>query len=227
MTHGADLVNLNLDYDANRVTPHFDFTEGDQARLDFTMDSNGRFRGGNRQQSDLNLKLNDGVPLDLDFSTGVSESHLDMTDLQIKQFRLRGGVGKTEVSFDHPVKQAISRFDIDSGVGNLSIRGLGNARVERLQVNGGVGRTELDFSGDLKDTNPDTEIDVGVGQVHLLLPREASITIQAEGSFLSNLSAPGFDKNDHTYTHAGSGASANKITIRVRSGVGGVTVELI
>jgi hypothetical protein len=152
---------------------------------------------------------------------------MDMTDLQVKQFRLHGGVGRTEVSFDHPVKEPLTNFEVESGVGNLTIRGLGNARVERLRVNGGVGRTEIDFSGDLKDTRPDTEINVGVGQVRLLLPREAGITIEAEGSFLSNISAPSFDKDGHTYTHKGADNTSNKILIRVRSGVGGVTVELI
>ena len=225
-THG-DLFSFNLDYDARRSSPRFDFGEGERATLNLSMNSSHGFHTGNRRANDLNMQLNDSVPLDLDLTTGVSESTLDMTDLQIKEFRLRGGVGKTDVSFDHPVAQPLSNFDVESGVGNLTIRGLGNARVERLRVNGGVGRTELDFTGDLKDTHPDTEINVGVGQVRLLLPREAGITIEAEGSFLSNISAPSFEKSDHTYTHKGSDNAANKIFIRVRSGVGGVTVELM
>lgn len=226
-THGGDLFNINLDYDARRISPRFNYSEGDQADLNFSTDTRAGFRAGNRRESNLSMRLTDGVPLDLDFSTGVSESTLDLTDLDIKRLRLRGGVGKTEVSFDHAVKQPITDFDVESGVGNLTIRGLGNARVERLRVSGGVGRTELDFTGDLKDTQPDTEINVGVGQVRLLLPREAGITIEADGSFLSNISAPSFDRHDHTYTHHGVDDSVNKIRIHVRSGVGGVTVELM
>jgi hypothetical protein len=226
-THGDDLFSFNLDYDARRSSPRFDFNEGDRATLTLSTNSHHGFSGGHKRDSDLNLRLTDAVPLDLDFTTGVSDSSLDMTDLQIKQFRLRGGVGRTDVSFDHPAKEPMSSLDVESGVGNLTIRGLGNARVERVRVNGGVGRTELDFTGDVKDTNADTEINVGVGQVRLLLPREASITIEAEGSFLSNISAPSFDKNDRTYSHRGAENSTSKISIRVRSGVGGVTVELL
>jgi len=226
-TKGDDLFGVNLDYDAHRTTPKFDFNgEGDVARLDLSMDTHMGFNHS-KNGSDLNIKLNDAIPLDLDFTTGVSDSHLDMTDLDITAFRLRGGVGRTEVSFDHPVDKPMSNFDVESGVGNLTIRGLGNARVERLKVNGGVGRTELDFTGERKDTKTDTEINVGVGQVRLLLPREMGITIEAEGSFLSNISAPSFDKDNHTYTHKSSDGSEPKIFIRVRSGVGGVTVELI
>ncbi len=226
-THGSELFSFNLDYDARRISPRFDFVEGDRARLTLSTDSGRRFGPGSRRESDLILRLSDAIPLELDFSTGVSDSHLDMTDLDVRQFRLHGGVGRTDVSFDHPVKNQLASFDIESGVGNLTIRGLGNARVERLRVNGGVGRTELDFTGDLKEIRPDTEINVGVGQVRLLLPREAGITIQAEGSFLSNISAPSFDRNDHTYTHRGVDDAVDKIMIRVRSGVGGVTVELM
>jgi hypothetical protein len=226
-SHQSDLFSFNLDYDARRVSPSFNFDEGERARFTLSTNSHRGFRGSDKRESDLNLRLTDAVPLDMDFSTGVSDAHLDLTDLDIKQLRLRGGVGRTDVSFDHPVKQPMTTFDVESGVGNLTIRGLGNARVERLRVNGGVGRTELDFTGDLKDTHPDTEINVGVGQVRLLLPREAGITIQAEGSFLSNISAPSFERSDHTYTHRGSDDAVNKILIRVRSGVGGVTVELM
>jgi hypothetical protein len=224
---GSDLFSINLDYDANRSTPRFDFNEnGDRARMTLSMNTRMGFNNSKRG-SDLNLRLNDSIPLDLDISTGVSDSHMDMTDLDITQFRLRGGVGRTEVSFDHPVEKPMSSFEIESGVGNLTIRGLGNAQVDRLRVDGGVGRTELDFTGDLKGTHTETEINVGVGQVRLLLPREAGVTIEAEGSFLSNISAPSFQKDNHTYTHAGSDGTTNQIYIRVRSGVGGITVELI
>lgn len=224
--HGEDLFSVNLDYDAHRSKPRFDFREGDRATLDLSMEHQSSF-GNNRRANDLTLRLSDAIPINLDLTTGVSDSHMDMTNLQIMEFRLRGGVGRTEVSFDKPVQNPMSRFEVESGVGNLIVRGLGNARAEHLKVDGGVGRTELDFTGDLKDTRIETEINVGVGQVRLLVPRESGVTIEAEGSFLSNISAPSFDKDGKTYTHRGSDGGSTKIYIRVRSGVGGVTVELI
>jgi hypothetical protein len=224
---GDDLFSLNLDYDANRSKPRFDFSEsGDRATLRLTMDDHHLGFNSSKRANDLTLTLNDKVPLDLDLTAGVSDSHLDMTDLDIKRFHLRGGVGKTEVTFDHPTETSMSSFEVESGVGNLVIRGLGNARAEQLKVSGGVGRTDLDFTGDLKDTQISSEISVGVGQVRLVLPREVGVRIEADGSFLSNISAPGFDKEGNTYTHRGS-ENSTKIVIRVRSGVGGVTVELI
>lgn len=223
---GENLFSLNLDYDANRSTPQFHFKEGDRAELELLMEQ--RLGFNSRRGNDLTLKLNEKVAIHmLDFTSGVSESHMDLTGLEIDQFRLRGGVGKTEVAFDRPLQKAMSVFEVESGVGNLTIRGLGNSRPHSLKVDGGVGRTELDFTGELKDSSIDTEINVGVGQVRILLPREIGVTIEAEGSFLSNISAPSFERNGKTYTHRGSDGSAIRIQIRVRSGVGGVTVELI
>ncbi len=224
---GGELFSVNLEYDAHRTRPRFDFREGEHAMLDLKLDHQSRL-SNSRRTNDLTLKLNEAVPIRmLDFIAGVSDAHMDLSGLQIGQFQLKGGVGKIEVAFDRPVEEPMSRLEVQSGVGNLTIRGLGNVRVQNLKVDGGVGRTDLDFTGDLKDSRTDTEINVGVGQVRLLLPREAGVTIEAEGSFLSNISAPSFEKNGKTYTHKGPDGSSTRIHIRVRSGVGGVTVELI
>src|SRR5437867_2400467 len=222
---GADLFSFDLEYDRRRTTPKLDFEAGDRASLRLEVDTRNSLSGGKRD-SDLSLRLSETVPLDLDLRTGVSDSHLDMTGLLVRRMRLRGGVGKTDVSFDKPLSEPVKSIEVESGVGELIIRGLGNARVERLELKGGVGRTELDYTGDLGNTRSESTIKVGVGQIRLLLPRDANIEIRANGSFLSNVNAPSFERNGDTYTHRGAG-DGSKINIQVESGVGGVTVELI
>jgi hypothetical protein len=218
------LFDLELQYDRRRFEPRFDFDSGDTASLRLDMNSRG-LNSGNTRDTDLTLRLSEKVRLDLDVSTGVSESQFDLTDLQVERMRLNGGVGKTEVTIDSPSAVAMESFEMASGVGELIIRGLGNARVQRIKLEGGVGRTELDFTGELGTTTTECEIEVGVGQVRLVLPRDARIEIHGEGSFLSNINAPSFERDGNTYTHQGEGAA--KIVIRIESGVGGVNVELI
>jgi hypothetical protein len=222
---GADLFSFDLEYDRRRTSPSLDFEAGDRAELRLEIETRHSLPAG-RRDSDLSLRLSDKVPLDLDIRTGVSESHLDMTGLLVRRMRLRGGVGKTDVSFDEQMSEPVKSVEVESGVGELIIRGLGNARVERLQLTGGVGRTELDYTGDLGTTHSESTIKVGVGQIRLLLPRDANIEIRADGSFLSNINAPSFERNGRTYTHRGA-SDGSKINILVESGVGGVTVELI
>jgi len=124
-----------------------------------------------------------------------------------------------------PVETPMSRFEVESGVGELIIHALGNTRVAHVDLKGGVGHTELDLTGELGTTQTDASVKVGVGEIRLTIPREADVEIEAEGSFLSNISAPSFEHSGKIYTHHGDGGA--KIRIHVQSGVGAVEVELI
>jgi len=105
------------------------------------------------------------------------------------------------------------------------VHGLGNTQVSHIDLKGGVGRAELDFTGELGMARSDATIQVGVGEIRLVIPRQADVEIEGEGSFISTVSAPSFDHQGHSYTHHGEGGA--KIYIRVKSGIGGINVELI
>jgi len=219
-----NLFSFDLQYDRRRYDPQFRFDAGDHASM--YLDLNGRGVGnGSRKENDLIVRLTDKVPLNLDVSTGVSESHLEMTSLQVRRLHLRGGVGETEVTFDKESAEPMQTLEVESGVGELKINGLGNTRVEHVDLKGGVGETRLDFTGDLRMTRCDATVKVGVGSIKLIIPRDADVEIDAEGGFLSNISAPSFEHNGRVYTHRGEGGA--RIHIRVESGIGGVEVQLI
>jgi hypothetical protein len=220
------LFSFDLQYDRNRYDASFKFDEGERASLRLNVDSHGGFGSGGGNDNELTLRLTDKVPLDLNLTAGVSESRLEMSGLKIRRMHLRGGVGKTDMTFDKPSGEVMESFEVESGVGELIIHGLGNTQVRQLDVKGGVGHTEIDFSGDLGPSPVDARVKVGVGEVRLKIPRDADVEIEAEGSFLSNISAPSFEKNGRNYTHRGGGGGS-KLRIRVESGVGGVEVELI
>jgi hypothetical protein len=220
-----DLFAFDLQYDRNNYDPRFTADAGDRSSLSLELNSRRGFGGGRGKDNDLTLRLTDKVPIDLNLNAGVSESRLEMTGIKLRSLRIRGGVGKTEVTFDKPSGQVMNSLDVESGVGELVIHGLGNAQVGRLDLKGGVGHTELDFTGDLGESRTEARIKVGVGAVRLTLPRDADVEIEAEGSFLSNISAPSFERNGRMYTHRGGGAA--KIRIQVESGIGAVEIELI
>jgi hypothetical protein len=224
-TSDGSLFALDLQFDRRRYDPTFAFQDGERSSMRLEMNSRRRFSPGGGKDNELTLRLADRVPIDLDLSAGVSESRLEMTGIQIRKMHLRGGVGKTEVMFDKPSGLDMDSLDVESGVGELIVHGLGNARVGRIGLQGGVGHTELDFTGDLGMTRTDATIKVGVGEIRIRVPRDADVEIEAEGSFLSNISAPSFDHQGRNYVHRGNGGA--RIRIKVESGVGGVEVELI
>jgi hypothetical protein len=224
----SDLFSIDLDYDRGRFEPTVDFAEGEQASLRLLIDEKDPDLLSGGRSSDLQLRLNDTVPLDLDIKTGVADGHLDLTDLDIRSLRLVGGVGRTEASFDRPVREPVNAITVVSGIGELVLRGLGNTRARRLDIEGGVGRTELDYTGEIGESAMESTIKVGVGAVRLILPRDADIEIEGNGNFLSNISAPSsFSRSGSTYTHRGPDGVNPRLRIRVESGIGGVVVELV
>jgi N-terminal domain of toast_rack, DUF2154 len=221
-----NLFSFDLQYDRRHYDPSFHFDEGDRASMRLEMNGHPGFGPGSRRdESDLTVRLTDKVPLNLEVTTGVAESHLEMSSLQVRRLHLRGGVGSTNVTFDKETAEPMQSLEVESGVGELVIHGLGNTHVEHVDLKGGVGRTELDFTGELGKTNSNATIKVGIGSVRLIVPRDADVDIDGQGSFLSNVSAPSFEHHDRTYTHHGDGGA--HIHIRVESGIGGVEVELI
>jgi len=222
---GGELFSFDLDYDRRRFEPKFNFDgAGDRASLRLDMDKISDLGFGD-EENHLTLRLTERIPIDLDVSAGVSESQLDLSDLKIRRLRLHGGVGKTEVAFNRAVAEPVKEIEVDSGVGELTIRGLGNAQVERFDLAGGVGSAELDFTGEAAAMRNETNIKVGVGEIRLLVPRDANVEIHGESGFLSNIDAPSFERNGQTYVHRG-GNDELKIFIRVESGVGQVSVNL-
>jgi hypothetical protein len=229
-----NLFSIDLEYDRNRANPRLDFN-GNELNFELDTRSLNVGSGGMGRSNNLALRLSDKVPLDLDIDTGVSDARLDLGGLRIRSISLEGGVGKTEMTFDKAVSEPVKEIRAESGVGELIIRGLGYSRVERFNFDGGIGRTEIDFTGDLGASRIEASIEVGVGQVKLVLPREADIEIQAEGSFLSNVSAPSFERTgrqrdlqrNETFTHSSGMPNSPKIFIRIESGIGGVAIELL
>jgi hypothetical protein len=104
ITKGSDenLFSFDLQYDRRHYNPAFHFDDGEHASMQLDMNGHTGLGSGGGRDNDLTVKLSDKVPLDLDITSGVSESQLEMTSLQVRRMHLRGGVGKTEVSFDKP-----------------------------------------------------------------------------------------------------------------------------
>src|SRR5262245_14597866 len=129
-TSDDSMFSLDLQYDRNRYEPRFTFDEGERSSMRLDLESSRGFGSPHGRDNDLTLRLSDKIPIDLNLAAGVSESRLEMTGLKVRRLRLRGGVGKTEVTFDRPSGQVMSSLDVESGVGELVIHGLGNAQVE-------------------------------------------------------------------------------------------------
>jgi predicted membrane protein len=111
-------------------------------------------------------------------------------------------------------------------VGKLSAVGLANLNFERLRFSGGVGSYRLDFEGALAE-NGDVEVDVGLGSVVLIIPRDMPVQVRYAKNWLSSFSLDDafVKKRRDTYETASYPSAERKLSVRIESGLGSVSVR--
>lgn len=77
----------------------------------------GNWMSGKGLQWDFGLSK--GIPLTLVFETGASETHLDLSDLQVKELILKTGASSTEVNL--PARAGTTYFKVEAGAASLVI----------------------------------------------------------------------------------------------------------
>jgi hypothetical protein len=129
---------------------------------------------------DWDLKLNSGVPLELEISMGVGKSDVDLRGLDIRRLNLEAGVGEGSVDLSGPRTNDLDAT-IKAGVGKLHLVLPADVGV-RVKAQAGLGHVESDglkADGDawVNDVWGKTkasvrvEVEGGIGEVELRLAR--------------------------------------------------------
>jgi hypothetical protein len=96
--------------------------------------------------SDADLRWNIGltptIPLRLSVNTGVGEAQLDLSQLNLTNLTLKGGVGRVQLSL--PNQENPYQVSITGGIGDLQLSIPTLTDVD-LTIGGGVGRVDVDL----------------------------------------------------------------------------------
>ncbi|MDX2078175.1 MAG: LiaF-related protein [bacterium] len=155
-----------------------------------------------RTQVRWEVRLSPDVPMSLNITAPVGESHIDLTSLQVTELTYKGGVGQHHLNLAQSPTPYHAR--IDTGVGETHITIPQNTSVN-LQVRGGIGETRI-------------FVPQGVA-IHLTASHGlGEITVPEE---LERLSGRGgvVGKNG-VWQSAGYADATQKITIHYQGGVG-------
>jgi hypothetical protein len=154
---------LERDYQLNGSTAVFRLEEKSKGSISTS---------GNDLRWNLNLAKN--IPSDLQISSGVGETNINLTDLNITRFSLNSGVGRSTITF--PATGQISA-NIRGGVGQMIVRipsGLGakihaSSGLGGVVVNGTYTRDGQNYTSSNYNTQNhlDLEISGGVGQIRI------------------------------------------------------------
>jgi hypothetical protein len=129
------------------------------------------------QLRDWNIRLNPGVPLDIEANVGAAESNFDLTDLQVKHFQLSTGASSTSIKL--PAKSGTSKVVVKAGAASVDIfvpAGVA-ARIRSLVGLGSMSVDEHRFSRDKDgfsssdydhaENKIDLHVETGLGSVNI------------------------------------------------------------
>jgi hypothetical protein len=178
-------------------------------------------------RNEWELTLGTARPYELYVTKGVAQGKLALGGLPLTSAQIDTGTGEATISFDSPNPQQADQVAIKSGTGEVRIDGLLNANAKSVNVRSGTGRVQLGFTGDglRQDTSADISLGVGESVIEIKpgVPTRLSVS-QGLGNarVLGNFNAVG----DHVYETPDFAAAAGpKLTMKIGSGVGSVTVR--
>ena len=90
------------------------------------------------------LRLNPDVPLRVFIDRSVGRSEIDLSQLQVTDFEMNGGVGEAQIIM--PGRGQVEA-SVDGGIGSILVQ-LPQEMAARVQVNGGLG--DIDVEGDFQ-----------------------------------------------------------------------------
>ena len=130
---------------------------------------------------DWDLKLNPGVPLELEVNMGVGKSEVDLRGLDVRRFSLAAGVGEGRIDLSGPRTSDLDA-SIKAGVGKLTLILPADIGV-RVKAQGGLGHVNaqglaaqddawVNKSWGRTGTSLRIEVQGGIGEVDMRLTDE-------------------------------------------------------
>jgi N-terminal domain of toast_rack, DUF2154 len=173
----ADLMNADFTYNVDAWKPDVTYDAGgDQAHLTIEQPETHGHRG--RTRNDWDVRLNNGVPLELEVNLGAGKASLNLVGLSLDRFEVNLGAGETDIdlnghwahnltaSVQGGVGKATLHLPRDVGVHVTAQGGLGSINANGFSKNGDV------YTNDAYGKSPvslDINVQGGIGEIDLVL----------------------------------------------------------
>jgi len=177
-------VRVIADFDSNsfRLEEEFEETEDSWTyKVHFGMRGGwlgALLRGGtNGSKNHVEIIVPRDVLMDIVGEISMGESEIDLGGLWLRTVDLEMGMGEHFLEFGEPLPYPMESLLIESSMGELELREIGNASPTRIQVNHSMGESVIDLEGPWR-TNSEIDISFGMGQCNVWLPDSARIDLQ-------------------------------------------------
>ena len=177
-----------------RITGEFD-AAAFELREEYTEDENGEWvyevsfgpKGGffgamlsrpsNNSGNNLEIIVPRGHPLTLTGEMGMGESRFDLSGLWVQDVDMEFGAGDHFIELREPAPFQMSSFKVNSSMGEMEIRGLGDASPEYVKVKHGMGALFLDLQGAWRQ-DAEVDVDFQMGECRVWVPENARVGLE-------------------------------------------------
>jgi hypothetical protein len=177
-----------------------------------------RLWGDNRVQNKVKLIVPRGRPMAVSGRVGMGQSRIELGGLWLTDVDLRLGTGDHELSFDEPVVEPLPRLRIESGVGEMKFRGIGNASPAETSIQSKVGDLRIDLRGDWRQDGT-VDVDFSVGDCRVTLPDDVHVDVERAQVSVGERRMRNLEPSEPVPE------GAPTVTLRVDSSVGDLRIE--
>lgn len=221
---GSLLYSMDLRYDADVFEPVVDYASGS---LELGVEGNGRDIRikGDRGAADMEVSLSPRVPLALELEFGAGRAEVELGGLRLTELEIRTGASETRIDVSRPNPVRLAHAEFAAGAAQFEAWGLANLNADRISVDAGVGEVVLDLSGEWRG-DLGIEVDMGLGALELRVPRGVGVKLVKE-SFLTDLDAPGLEREGDAWYSADWRRAERHLTVDVQAAFGSIEIHWI
>jgi hypothetical protein len=151
--------------------------------------SNKMFTEAKPEENIWKVLLTEDVPYDLNLSYGIGTAYLDLAGLSVKNLFVKTGSADVNIDYLSSIPNAIimDTMAINVDLGNVAVRQINHANVQRILAEVGFGNMLLDLSEPL-DEPCRIDASVGAGSLEILIPKnKIPIIIRVKESMLCDV----------------------------------------
>ena len=224
---GKYIVQAVVIYDADYIKQSIDYTPGKNGVLDIeSKKRKGSIEHWDDVKNEWELIFTTEVPMEFNLDLGLGECEMDLSKILLTDVDFDIGLSELYLEFNKPNKQQLDRMKIDTGLGEVKIKGLLNANFEEFVFSGGLGSSELYFTGE-NSRVCEAKIEVGLGSLEIYLQAGLPVKVISESSFLSSINIEDMKKirkGVHVSRDWDEDAP-NRLILTLEVGLGSITVE--
>ena len=213
-----DIEDFNYSFDKNSNNGHMaiNLKLEEKNTQSFSQSISSRvFESNNDEENVWKVFLSEEVPYRLDLNYGIGAAYIDLSGLSIEKLKVHTGSANVNIgyltSFDNPLTMEEMFVKVD--LGNVNVRQLYRANVEKIIAEVGFGNMLLDFA-EKPTVTSHIKASVGAGTLEILIPKsDCPIIIHVKSSMLCDVKlTKSFDEiEDNVFVNAAYHEDAENI----------------